>query len=164
MSDASVIELRPLVVIRRTEPASILLRRWWSTIVDYVAAALALVAAVSITPTQWQSGAVIAWICLVLLYFPLTEGLYGRSLGKLAAGLIVVGRDGRPPGLGRAALRTLLRLFEVNPLLLGGIPAAIAVGLSANRQRLGDMIADTYVVPFKELQNTAKSEVDVFQS
>ena len=48
-------------------------------------------------------------------------------------------------------MRTLLRLFEVNPLLLGGIPAAIAVLCSKNRQRLGDMLAGTYVIRTKDL-------------
>jgi uncharacterized RDD family membrane protein YckC len=40
---------------------------------------------------------------------------------------------------------------EVNPLVVGGLPAAIAVGMSHNRQRLGDMLAHTFVVRVSDL-------------
>jgi uncharacterized RDD family membrane protein YckC len=44
------------------------------------------------------------------------------------------------------------RLIEVNPLLMGGVPAGIAVAVSAKRQRIGDMIANTYVVRARTLR------------
>jgi uncharacterized RDD family membrane protein YckC len=37
-------------------------------------------------------------------------------------------------------------LVEVNPILLGGLPAAAVVALSPTRQRLGDLVAGTYVL------------------
>jgi uncharacterized RDD family membrane protein YckC len=40
----------------------------------------------------------------------------------------------------------LLRLVEVNPLLVGGLPAGIVAVLSPRKQRLGDMLAGTLVV------------------
>jgi uncharacterized RDD family membrane protein YckC len=86
------------------------------------------------------------WILGIVLYFPLTEGLLGWSVGKLVTKTRVVRADGSLPGVGKAAIRTVLRLIEVNPLLLGGLPAAIAVVSSEKRQRLGDMVAQTYVL------------------
>jgi len=53
------------------------------------------------------------------------------------------------------------RLVEVNPLLLGGLPAGIAVAMSRRRQRLGDMLAGTYVVRRKDLAAIRRID-DVF--
>ena len=50
----------------------------------------------------------------------------------------------------------------MNPFLIGGIPAAIAVMASNNRQRLGDMAAQTYVIPKKELGRLAENTEGVF--
>lgn len=50
-----------------------------------------------------------------------------------------------------------MRLVEVNPFLLGGIPAGIAVALSTYNQRLGDMLAGTYVVVTKKLADKPPS-------
>ena len=88
----------------------------------------------------------IVWSVLVFAYFVILEGKWGVTLGKLAAKLRVVDASGRPPGYGRALVRMLLRLVEVNPLLAGGIPAGIIAALSKHRQRLGDMLAGTYVL------------------
>jgi uncharacterized RDD family membrane protein YckC len=89
---------------------------------------------------------------LVLIYFPLCETLWGRSLGKLVTGMIVVDRDGRRPRLGAVLVRTVLRFVEVNPVAAGGIPAGICVLCTKANQRIGDLLADTYVIPLKELQ------------
>jgi len=88
----------------------------------------------------------------MVAYFPITEGLWGRSLGKLLSGTVVVTKTGAMPGVWRALLRTLLRLIEVNPFLLGGIPAAIFVAATSERRRLGDLLAGTYVVPADALK------------
>jgi uncharacterized RDD family membrane protein YckC len=40
----------------------------------------------------------------------------------------------------------LLRILEVNPLLIGALPASIAILSSKRRQRIGDMLAGTVVV------------------
>lgn len=46
-------------------------------------------------------------------------------------------------------IRGGLRILEVNPLLLGGLPAGIAILSSERKQRIGDMIAGTVVVSDK---------------
>jgi uncharacterized RDD family membrane protein YckC len=134
-------------IARRCEIGSLLLRRWLGCWVDLVVL-IALIAPPAMLPSApFGDAALTAGIVAALLYFPITEGLWGRSLGKLATGMIVVNEAGRPPGLGRALVRTLTRLIEVNPLLFGGLPAGLLVLLTEKRQRLGDLLAGTYVLP-----------------
>ena len=89
------------------------------------------------------------WVWLVLLaaYFPVMEGLTGYSVGKFIARARVIDDRGNVPGIWRAAIRTIFRLLEVNPVFLGGIPAGLVANFSKSGQRLGDMSAGTYVVP-----------------
>jgi uncharacterized RDD family membrane protein YckC len=82
----------------------------------------------------------------VVVYFPLCESKWGRSLGKVVTGLIVVDKNGNIPRLGRAITRNLLRLVEDNPLFMGGVPAGIFVLATKRKQRLGDIVAGTYVL------------------
>jgi uncharacterized RDD family membrane protein YckC len=79
-----------------------------------------------------------------LLYFTLLEGYAGQTVGKMLLGIKVVREDnGEVPGLGTAALRTVLRIIDG---LFGYLVGFIAVMTSAKRQRLGDMAAHTLVV------------------
>lgn len=139
-------------VARRMDTAGILFRRWIGCWIDMVAlAALLFIPAWPISALG--APPIVSWIgtLAMLAYFPVTEGLWGRSLGKLVTGLVVVDASGQMPGLLRAAGRTVTRLVEVNPLLLGGLPAGLIVAFNPNRQRLGDMLAGTYVIPAKDL-------------
>jgi uncharacterized RDD family membrane protein YckC len=81
---------------------------------------------------------------LVVLYYIILEGYLGQTLGKMLCGIKVV-REGtvEVPGLGAAALRTVLRLIDG---LFGYLVAFIAVLASAKNQRLGDMAAHTLVI------------------
>ncbi len=85
-------------------------------------------------------------LLLFALYYPLLEGLLGTTIGKRAVGIKVVDYQGHPPGLWKAFVRFLLRIVEVNPFLLGGIPAGLVAISSRRKQRLGDMLAKTLVV------------------
>ena len=86
----------------------------------------------------------VAYGLFVVGYYLLLEGLLGQTLGKLAVGIRVVSEaTGRAPGVGAAAIRTLLRIVDG---LLGYTVAFITVLVSAKRQRLGDMAARTLVV------------------
>ena len=82
----------------------------------------------------------------ILAYYVVMEGKWGATLGKLATKLRVVNAHGQAPGFGRAVVRTILRLVEVNPIVAGGVPAGVAALLSPTKQRLGDMLAGTYVL------------------
>lgn len=84
--------------------------------------------------------------CVYFLYFFVFEWLLGATPGKFFTGLKVCRTDGSACGAKGALLRTLTRLIEVNPLLLGALPAALIIHRSELRQRWGDMLADTVVV------------------
>ena len=76
-------------------------------------------------------------------YYVLTEGYWGRTVGKAICGIRVVREDGGSPGFGPAAIRTVLRLVDG---LFGYLVAFVVVLASPRRQRLGDMAARTLVV------------------
>ena len=80
----------------------------------------------------------------VFLYYTLMEGYLGRTLGKMLCG-IKVAREGNGgvPGLGAAALRTVLRIIDG---ILFYAVAFVSVLASRKNQRLGDMVANTLVV------------------
>ncbi len=98
---------------------------------------------------------VLFWLVALVVYFVVFEALWGRTLGKLITGTVVIDRNGRAPGFAKALMRTVLRLIEVNPLLIGGLPAGIALLMTTRHQRLGDLLAGTYVVRKKYLNRAA---------
>jgi uncharacterized RDD family membrane protein YckC len=81
---------------------------------------------------------------IVVLYYILLEGYLGQTVGKMVLGIKVVREDnGGVPGVGGAAIRTLLRIIDS---LFSYLVAFITVLISGNNQRLGDMAAHTLVV------------------
>jgi uncharacterized RDD family membrane protein YckC len=68
----------------------------------------------------------------------------GRSLGKLALGLRVVGDDGGPERFRQALVRALASIIEIWGLT--GAPALICSLLSAKGKRIGDLFAGTFVI------------------
>jgi uncharacterized RDD family membrane protein YckC len=86
----------------------------------------------------------LTYLVAFLLYFTLLEGYLGQTVGKMLLGIKVIREDnGEVPGLGSAALRTVLRIVDG---IFGYLVGFIAVMASAKRQRLGDMAAHTLVV------------------
>lgn len=85
-------------------------------------------------------------VTVFLVYFCLSEWLFSRTPGKFLAGLVVRQTDGRPITWRQATVRNLMRLVEANPILLGALPAALAILFTRDRQRFGDMLAGTVVV------------------
>ncbi len=86
-----------------------------------------------------------AGLVVFFLVFPVVQGLTGATPGKLALGLRVVDRQGRPIGLGRSFLRTAL--WAVN-IITCGLPVVDGILLLVSKlhQRVGDSAAGTYVV------------------
>jgi uncharacterized RDD family membrane protein YckC len=105
-------------------------------------AGLATAMAVPSTYVAWRA---IVLVAVYLGYFFIFEAVVGSSPGKLVFGLWVRRIEGGRCTWKQAGIRTLARIVEVNPLLLGAIPAGIAILASSNRQRLGDMLAGTAV-------------------
>jgi uncharacterized RDD family membrane protein YckC len=64
-------------------------------------------------------------ILLPVLYYTLTEGAWGQTLGKALFGIVVVSADGRPIGYGRAFARLLTLPYALLPAGLGLLWAAL---------------------------------------
>lgn len=145
----------------RMDGGGIILRRWAGCWIDFIALGLIAFLFMAIGSGQpWAGVPIAVGLLAMLAYFPVTEGLWGRSLGKLITGTIVIDAAGRPPGVPRAIVRTLLRLVEVNPFFLGGIPAGLFAAFTKHHQRLGDMAAGTYVVTFSAWEKAKTADVD----
>ncbi len=130
---------------------SIVVRRWAGTVVDFL-----FLAAISFAAWMFQK-LLVLWVILLLGYYPLLEAFLGATPGKYAAGIRVVDENGGRPGLWKAILRTLARLIEVNPVLFGCIPAGIIVLTSKKKQRLGDMMAGTFVLTSADSRRVRKA-------
>ena len=87
-------------------------------------------------------------LCLTYLsYFFVFEITWARTPGKFFQGLVVRDVAGGRCTTKQILIRTTARILEANPILLGGIPAGIAIISSHDKQRIGDMLAHTVVVP-----------------
>lgn len=75
-----------------------------------------------------------------LLYFPILEGRYGRTLGKRLLGLRVVRENGTSIGFKEAFLRRLSFYFEFIAI------DALFIPFTAKKQRAFDLIAQTMVI------------------
>ena len=145
----------------RMDMGDILVRRWLGCWIDLiVGVGILFVAILLMAPLKQGGVGGVLGLLAILAYYPITEWLWGQTLGKRITGLVVVDAAGRPPGLRRALARTATRLIEVNPFLLGGLPAGIIVMASKRRQRLGDMLAGTYVIPKSDLARIGRSAAD----
>jgi uncharacterized RDD family membrane protein YckC len=86
----------------------------------------------------------LVYFVVVFAYYILMEGYLGQTVGKMLLGIKVVREEtGEVPGLGGAAIRTVLRIIDG---LFFYLVAFISVLASGKNQRLGDMVAHTLVV------------------
>jgi uncharacterized RDD family membrane protein YckC len=97
---------------------------------------------------------VIALVVVFLGYYLLFELLFSRTPGKFVTGLVIVELDGGPCTWRQVFIRTAFRLLEVNPLFVGGLPAAIRIIFSEHHQRFGDRTAETLVVYSRVLRQS----------
>jgi uncharacterized RDD family membrane protein YckC len=95
-------------------------------------------------------------VAVYLGYYFLFERFISRTPGKALTGLVVIQFDGGRCTWRQSLIRTCFRLLEVNPVLLGAIPAAICILTSSHHQRLGDRIARTIVVPSRRVPKRHK--------
>jgi uncharacterized RDD family membrane protein YckC len=142
-------------IARGYDRAELLLRRWGGTVIDMVLLVIVVLVPLAFLDVKGLEFIAVIGLLLVLAYYPVTEGLWGKTLGKLVTGTIVVDKDGLRANFGQVMVRTALRLVEVNPFFLGGIPAGVAVLATEHKQRLGDLAAQTYVLPVKALAKGA---------
>ncbi len=93
-----------------------------------------------------------------LAYFFVFELLWGRTPGKFFQGLVVRDINGGRCNAKQILLRTVARILEANPILLGGIPAGIAVISTTQKQRIGDTLAGTVVISRQTALDIASSD------
>jgi uncharacterized RDD family membrane protein YckC len=91
---------------------------------------------------------------LIFAYFLFFEWLWGgQTPGKKITGLRVMYEDGRPVDFAGSAIRNILRLADVLPVVYGlGLTAMF---ISPKLQRLGDMAASTIVVIERPIRRNA---------
>ncbi len=92
-------------------------------------------------------------------YFAFFEWLWnGQTPGKRWLKLRVIREDGRPVTFWEAAVRNLLRSFDIMPWPFYSI-GLISVFISSRDQRVGDMVAGTVVVREREAEAPAFAQV-----
>ncbi|MCP4900698.1 MAG: RDD family protein, partial [bacterium] len=105
----------------------------------------------SIPLPEGQHLSLIAGVVIASAYFIILEGNWGCTLGRWVTRTRVVDSKGRHPGIGKAVIRTALRFVEANPVVFGGAIAGVVAGYTPARQRIGDLIARTYVLQVSDL-------------
>jgi uncharacterized RDD family membrane protein YckC len=117
---------------------------------------------------SWFLGVVLPAAAIYFLYHPLLEiVLRGRTPGKRIAGLRIVTRAGKAPGIGALLVRNVFRLIDSFPgLYCVGLVATVVTRQSV---RLGDLAAGTVLVyerdaalalPVAALPATARGSAD----
>src|SRR3954469_18773110 len=92
-------------------------------------------------------------------YFAMFEWLWrGQTPGKRWLKLRVIREDGRPITFFEAAVRNILRNFDIMPLPFYSV-GLISVFASSKDQRIGDMVAGTVVVREREAEAPAFAQV-----
>ena len=117
-----------------------------AAILDNLLAMLVSVLAAKQLPDSQYYGQIATLVLTYLAYYFVFEAIICSTPGKFLNGLVVRDVSGRRCSWRQTLLRTLFRLVEVNPFLLGGLPAAARIILSSHKQRFGDLIAGTVVV------------------
>src|SRR3954454_24777870 len=100
--------------------------------------------------TEDTSGNRTAWVLINILapigILWVMQGITGKTPGKAMMGIQVVNAEGNPPGVGRAALRSILWIVDGFPYLIPFLTGFIVALNSERTQRVGDMAASTFVV------------------
>lgn len=123
--------------------------RFIAAFVDNLIGFALMMAVAILIPEGFPVIKVIFYILIYFVYFIVFEAVWSRTLGKYFQGLIVRKLDGSRCDWKSALIRGTLRLIEVNPFLLGGLPAGLVIISSSRKQRLGDILAGTVVVSDK---------------
>lgn len=84
-------------------------------------------------------------LMLLAIYGAFCELMWGKTLGKALLRLRVVDRKGEAAASWRIVVRNVLKVFELIHFLVLLIPMVLMM-MSGKQQRLGDMLAGTYVI------------------
>ncbi len=98
----------------------------------------------------WQIGWLISdplciiFLIVMLAYYVVLEGYFGRTIGKLIMGIKVIAKGNGVPGFNKSLQRNLLRLIDGLPAL--SILGVILILVTKERTRVGDLVAGTRVI------------------
>ncbi len=131
-----------------------LFRRWLAMVTDLIIIVVFSSIIISLLDALQKRVPVISIAIIGAVWFSyyfFMESRWGMTPGKWITSIRVVDEQGNPPDMGKTAVRTLTRLIETNPIVLGSLPAAISIFNSRASQRIGDRIAKTYVLRKRDL-------------
>jgi len=114
--------------------------------IDHLVAFALTLLVVAFVPESLPVVKAVLFFVIYLAYFVVLEALWSRTLGKFFQGLVVRKQDGSRCDWKAALIRSATRIVEFNPLLMGGLPAALVIMSNERRQRIGDLLAGTLVV------------------
>jgi uncharacterized RDD family membrane protein YckC len=117
--------------------------------IDHLIAFALMLFVVALVPESLPILKAVLFFLIYLGYFIVLEALWSRTFGKFFQGLIVRKLNGHRCDWRASLIRNGLRILEVNPLLFGALPGAIAILSSERKQRIGDMVAGTLVISNK---------------
>src|SRR5690349_4937082 len=90
--------------------------RFIAAVIDNTIATFVTLIAVRMVPENRTRVRAVVLVIAYLGYFFLLEAVWARTFGKYFQGLIVRKIDGRPADWTTALIRTVFRIFEVNPI------------------------------------------------
>lgn len=158
-----------MAVLSETYGASIFFRRWAAWMVDFILivfgyGGLVYFTAKKVSEAETPNMGLVVMLFLIgsFCYYLLLEGLTGYTLGKFVLRIQVVNGEGRPPGIVKSLIRTLIQLVDTNPLFFLGLPAGLCVLVTPRKQRIGDMAASTYVVKVRDLGKAGRKKTGIF--
>jgi uncharacterized RDD family membrane protein YckC len=97
--------------------------------------------------SDYAAAVFVTAVVLVVVAYPTAfETLSrGKTLGKMALGIRVVGDDGSPERFRQALVRALVGVFEIWTLVFAPVGLITSI-VSARGKRVGDVFAGTYVI------------------
>ncbi|EFM10456.1 RDD domain containing protein [Paenibacillus curdlanolyticus YK9] len=157
-------------IVRTYDSGSVFFRRWGAVVIDNLLVMMIFfglfawsIAASVNDDSVWNTIApfllVGCYFILSPIYYWLLETFFGTTVGKWALRVRVVNASGELPGIGKAAIRNLMRILEFCPLMFYGIIAGIIVLIQQKKQRLGDMAAKTFVLKARDLPPLERSRL-----
>ncbi len=100
----------------------------------------------SVSSDYGAAAFVTAYVLVLVAYPTAFETLSrGKTLGKMALGIRVIGDDGSPVRFRQALVRALVGVFEIWTFVLAPIGLITSI-ISARGKRVGDLFAGTYVI------------------
>ena len=81
-------------IVKRSNIWRYLLLRWSGAWIDFIVLFLFLLIPDFVLGNLLYQETIWIWLIPVILYFPVLEGIWGRTLGKLIAGTMVVDNSG----------------------------------------------------------------------